>query len=128
MPGEQLPPEIRSFISAHLRSLEQLEILLLVASGAGDEWTVQSVYDIIVSSKPSVERWLEDFVRLGFVARTADSPPTYRFAASGEIATTIKTLAGLYKTKPVRIIEAIFKKDRDPAQSFADAFKLRKPQ
>jgi hypothetical protein len=128
MPEEELPSEIRNFISGNLRSLEQLEILLLLSSKPEVPWTVQAVYEIIVSSKPSVERWLEDFVRLGFFEKTTDFPPIYRFAVTGELAATIETLANLYKTKPVRIIEAIFKKDRDPAQSFADAFKLRKPQ
>jgi len=32
----------------------------------------------------------------------------------------------LYKTKPVRVIETIFKRDQDPAQGFADAFKIKK--
>jgi hypothetical protein len=128
MRGEDLPPEIRSFISTYLRSLEQLEILLLLSSNPDAGWTVQRVYEIILSSKASVESWLEDFVGVGFFERSADSPPIYRFIATGELAASIETLAQLYKTKPVRIIEAIFKKDRNPAQSFADAFKLRKPQ
>ncbi|WP_131989167.1 hypothetical protein [Chthoniobacter flavus] len=73
-----------------------------------------------------MERWLEDFVRLGFLQKTSETPPRYLFAASGETASLIASLDQLYKSKPVRIIEAIFQRDRDPAQSFADAFKIKK--
>jgi hypothetical protein len=125
--SSDLPPEIRRFISQYLRSVEQLEILLLVSRGGDSAWSVQSVYDVILSSKASVERWLEVFAELGFLQKIQEGPTTtYRFTATGEKAAIVQRLDALYKLKPVRILEAIFKKDQDPAQSFADAFKLRK--
>jgi hypothetical protein len=126
MPAENIPEEIVQFIAAYLRSVEQLEILLLVHGRAGAQWSVQSVYDVIVSSKPSIERWLEEFVRLRFFQKTADIPATYFFGGTEEISRQVAQLAEIYKTKPVRVIEAIFKRDRDPVQSFADAFKIKK--
>jgi hypothetical protein len=126
MPGEDLPPEIRQFIYEHLRSVEQLEILILLSGKPDSTWSVQTVYEVIVSSKTSVERWLVDFVRIGFFERNMESPPLFRFIAGGETAATVEALARLYKMKPVRIIEAIFRKGQDPAQGFADAFKIKK--
>lgn len=126
MPAEDIPPEILQFIREYLRSVEQLEILLLVHGSSGVRWSVQSVYDVIVSSKLSVERWLEEFVRLRFFQKTIDTPPAYFFAGTDEITIRVAALAELYKTKPVRVIEAIFKRDRDPVQGFADAFRIKK--
>jgi hypothetical protein len=126
MPQEDIPLEIRQFVWRHLRSVEQLEILLLLYGRPDSSWSVQAVYDVILSSKPSVERWLEEFVRIGFFAKVTELPPTFAYVATGETAAHVEALAQLYKTRPVRMIEAIFKKDQDPAQGFADAFKIKK--
>jgi len=98
---------------------------LLVACDKGAAWTVQSVYDVILSTKPSVERWLDEFTRLGFLGKEPGEVSVYRFVAPDEIARLTQELGQLYKAKPVRVIEAIFKADRNPAQSFADAFRLK---
>jgi hypothetical protein len=125
MPEAALPANLHEFITQKVRSLEQLEILLLVARDRETEWTVQMVYDVILSTKPSVERWLDEFTRLGFLKKETSDLSLYRFAATDEIAGLIRDLGQFYKTKPVRVIEAIFKADRNPVQSFADAFRLK---
>ena len=121
-----IPQEIQQFITNHVRSVEQLEILLLIHGTPHKIWSVQSVYSSILSSKSSVERWLEEFVRTGFCQKTTDEPANYFFSASGEIELRLSALAELYKIKPARVIEAIFKKDLGAAQSFADAFKIKR--
>jgi hypothetical protein len=126
MAEEIIPLDIQQFISRHLRSVEQLEILVLLWGKPSATWSVQSVYEVILSTRPSVERWLEEFTDMGFLKKTTDTPPLYQFSAAGEAAATVGALAQLYKIKPVRIIEAIYRKNRDAAQVFADAFKLRK--
>jgi len=126
MPGEDIPLEIRQLVWRHIRSVEQLEILVLLWGNPTANWSVQTVYDIVLSAKPSVERWLEEFVRLGVLEKTMALPQTFRYVATGETAAQFEALVRLYKTKPVRVIETIFKRDQDPAQGFADAFKIKK--
>jgi hypothetical protein len=125
LPDQPLSHSIRQFIALHLRSVEQLEILLLVSRKPEVVWTVKAVYDSILSSVPSVQRWMDEFVRTGFLEANGASPTGYRYIAKTEIAQTVADLAQCYQTMPVRVIEAIYKKDTDPAQSFADAFKLK---
>ena len=128
MPDQPLPNSVRQFIARHLRSIEQLEILLLFSGGAGAPWTVQSVYDSILSSLPSIQRWMDEFVQTGFLESDGAVPPHYRYIGKTEDTETIAELAQFYKTMPVRVIEAIYKKGADPAQGFADAFKLKPDQ
>lgn len=125
MPDQPFSNPIRQFIALHLRSVEQLEILLLVSRKAEVVWTVKAVYDAILSSVPSVQRWLDEFVRTGFLESDGANPPGYRYTAKPETAQIVTELAQCYQTMPVRVIAAIYKKDTDPAQSFADAFKLK---
>jgi hypothetical protein len=125
MPGDELPSNLHEFITLNIRSVEQLDILLLVARESGTDWTVQSVYEVILSTKPSVEQWLDEFVRLKFLKKEGGDTAVYRFSATDETAALVMDLGKLYKTKPVRVIEAIFKADRNPAQSFADSFRFK---
>jgi hypothetical protein len=112
MPEETLPSNLQHFIAQNVRSVEQLEILLLVAGDRETDWTVQMVYDAILSTKPSVERWLDEFTHLGFLRKVTGDLVMYRFTARSETEGLIQDLGDLYKTKPVRVIEAIFRGDR----------------
>lgn len=127
MSGETFPPEVRQFIFRHLSSVEELEILVMLVNGSGKEWTIEAIYQGILSSRPSVERGLEKFTAAGLAAKSAAAPVTYALLPNGEEA-TIRELARCYRKAPVRVIEAIYQKNRGSVQGFADAFKFkRKP-
>lgn len=120
---DAFPSSIRQFIGRNLHSVEQLEILLLVRTRRDPVWTIKQVYDVILSGMPSVERALEGFTRLGFLEKS-NEPAGYRYVASDAVDAEVEQLAQLYRIKPARVIEAIFRRDRDPAQGFADSFKI----
>ncbi len=125
MPAEDFTPALRHFISCYVRSVEQLEILLLLRQQPDRVWSVQAVYDVILSTTSSIERWLTELTRSGFVCE--EQPLAYRYSATGEPAEQIAALAHFYKTTPVQVIEAIYQPKADAAQSFADSFKLKNP-
>ena len=125
MPGETFPPEVRQFIFRHLSSVEELEILILMVDGGSKEWTIEAIYQVILSSRPSVERGLDKFTAAGLLAKSPVQPASYTLPPSGEEA-TIRELARCYREAPVRVIEAIYQKSRDSAQGFADAFKFKR--
>lgn len=125
MPSRELSPPIRDFISRHVRSVEQLEILLLFARDPSVVWSVKKVYDVIFSTPHSVERWLDELSVGGLLEKLPDGGG-YRCCKDEARLTEMKALAEHYHTTPVRIIEAIYKRATHAAQSFADAFKITK--
>lgn len=120
-----LPASIRAFLARYVRSVEQLEILLLFGRNPGSVWSPKKVYDSILSTPHSVDRWLEEMTRNGLLEKAPESPGNYRCCTSEELLSQIVLLADLYRISPVRIIEAIYRRDTIAAQSFADAFKLK---
>jgi hypothetical protein len=128
VPIQDLPADVRQLISRSIRSVEQLEILLLLRERTEMEWTVPKVYEVILSTEVSVERWLEELVREGLVACDRTGTVRYTFAASPEIAEQVAELARCYRTLSVRVIEAIYRPRTDAAQEFADAFRLKNPK
>lgn len=126
MAGETLATSVQQFLSKYIRSLEQLEVLLLLRNSPERSWTSAEVYEIVRSSRPSVEERLESFVQLGFLAKELGPPSTFRYAPTDNLGTAVDETAGAYQKWRVRVIEAIFTPAVDPAQRFADAFKVRK--
>ena len=126
MAGETLPTSVQQFLSKYIRSLEQLEVLLLLRNSASRSWTSAEVYEIVRSSRASVEERLGSFVQLGFLAREPGPPSSFRYAPKGNLGAAVDETAGAYQKWRVRVIEAIFTPVVDPAQRFADAFKVRK--
>lgn len=123
-----LPASVRLFLARYVRSVEQLEILLLFGRAPQGVWSSKKVYDTILSTPHSVERWLEEMTRTGLLERVADQPGCYRCCTQEELLGQIQLLADLYHISPVRVIEAIYRRDTIAAQSFADAFKLKTDQ
>ena len=125
MPGEVLPSSIRQFIWLHVSSIEQMEILQLLATRPGTDWTAQAVYKVVLTTPGSVEQALEKFTNAGFIEKTSGVPPSWRFAVTGGMADVIADLCKHYAEMPVRVIAAIYQ-DRSTVQEFADAFKFKR--
>lgn len=113
-----------AFVDRHIESLEHLEILLLLAA-QDRSWSAQEIFQKIQSSQASVEQRLQALVAAGLL--TKDERGLFRFAPKDEeTRNVVKDLADAYRTRRVRIIEAIYTRKTDAVQSFADAFKFRK--
>jgi hypothetical protein len=127
MSSDTLPAPVKQLLSRHIRSVEQLEVLLLLRSQPQRAWTAAEVYDVIRSSQTSIAARLHAFASDGLAVEEQGSPPTFRFAPKDEnTRSAVDQTAAAYQTWRIRVIEAIFAPEADPAQSFADAFKLRK--
>lgn len=125
VPHRELSPFIRDFISRHVRSVEQLEILLLFSRDVSAVWSARKVYDAILSSPHSVERWLDELSKGGLLEKLPDSGG-YTCCTDETLVSQIAALAEYYRTSPVRVVEAIYKRGPHAAQSFADAFMIKK--
>jgi hypothetical protein len=127
VPTPDLPTALREFIARYVRSVEQLEILLLLGREPQEIWTVRKVYETILSTLSSVERRLDELVQSGLVDNISVPSAGYRCGTDENLLSLIAMLAEFYHLSPVRVIEAIYKRESGAVQSFADAFKMRKP-
>lgn len=127
MSADSLPAPVKQLLSRHIKSVEQLEVLLLLRSQPQRGWTATEVYDVIRSSQPSIQTRLQTFTAEGFLIEEKGPPQTFRFSPKDQtLHSAVDQTAAAYQTSRVRVIEAIFAPEVDPVQSFADAFKLRK--
>jgi DNA-binding HxlR family transcriptional regulator len=120
--------EVRQFVAKYIRTLDQLEVLLLVSALPDREWSATEVYNVVMSSPAVVTDRLESLVHSGMLSRT-QQPPVYRYQPKDkEMAQAISAVAAAYKLSRHRIVELIYSLPRseDPMTNFSDAFKFKR--
>ena len=127
MPEDDISLEVKAFIAAHIESVLQLEILLLLHSQRDRQWTAGDVAQELRIDPIWASSMLAGLSDAGVLSASATAPPTFQYQPrSVEIDRAVDELAGAYATRRVTIIGLIFSKPLDNIRSFADAFRIRK--
>ncbi len=127
MPQRGIPRDVEAFVSAHLKSVAQLEILLLLHA---QEHTSLRPHDVAEELRID-EQWagaeMERLHRHGLFARNTEGGEAYRYEPEArQTRAAVDALAKAFKTHRVAVITAIFATPADSVGRFADAFKLRR--
>jgi hypothetical protein len=128
MPASGIDEDLSRFFAAHISSIEQLEVLLLLRATAGREWSADECSRELRSDLRWIQERLGDFTARGFlVAREVDTTLKYRYAPSSEdLQRLVDVTAGAYKERRLRVINLIYGKIESDVLSFADAFSFTK--
>jgi len=118
---------VQRFITTHIDSLEKLEVLLLLRSQSGREWTASSVSLELRITESSAAARLADLAERKLLVSDGGTPPVYRFSpASSEDVQAVTELAAVYGSRRVSVISFIFSRPLDKVRGFAEAFVLKK--
>lgn len=118
------PAATRDFITQHIVSVEELEVLLMLHEGKDRDWSPAEINDRLRSQESSISKWLEALVLLGLADRTSER---YRFApASEELRRETAAMADAYRERRIKVIELIFSKPSENLFDFVRAFELGK--
>ncbi|HEX3358034.1 MAG TPA: hypothetical protein VHS31_13765 [Tepidisphaeraceae bacterium] len=122
----EIPPNLKSFIAEHIRSVVELEALLLMHQDSNRQWTSAELGRTLCVDPTWAESELSDLTRRGLATKMPADPPAYRFNTQTPYLATVRLLEQFYRERRVSIIQQIFAKPSEPIQSFADAFRFRK--
>jgi hypothetical protein len=126
MSKEGLDPAVLAFILERIESVEQLEILLLLATDPGRCWSPDTIAKELRSSPRSAEKWLKTLAAHGLLKRCETADIQFAFGPqTEELRRRVALLAAAYLTRRVTVIETIFNKPVAKMNSFANAFRLR---
>ncbi|HEX7084236.1 MAG TPA: hypothetical protein VF186_09000 [Gaiellaceae bacterium] len=123
MASAGIPEPVQRLIGRCIRSVEQLELLLLLRHDSARSWSPEEAARQLYTAPQSAELRLGELVRARLVERDGDR---YRYAADAATDTVVGDLERVYRTHRSRIIAMIFDKPPAPVQAFADAFRLRR--
>jgi hypothetical protein len=122
----EISRELRELIDRHLRSLDEVEVLLCLYHSRGEGFTVEAVAAKCNKPEEDVAEDLRELTESGFlVLDSFEKTYTYsvRNAALNDV---VDQLAHLYNERPVSLIHAIYERPSTSVRSFAEAFRLRR--
>jgi hypothetical protein len=122
-----LPAEVRQLITRHLATMEQVDVLLLLAR-TPDRWrTAEEIRtELRLDEHGVAARTFDELCAASLIEEDKSEPPRYRYApGNARDRAAVDLLALAYNERPVTLVRAIYARP-SPAQSFADAFRLRK--
>jgi predicted DNA-binding transcriptional regulator len=124
-----IPKEEEIFLRTYIRSVEQLEVLLLLVARA--RWmAIKEVSDHLYSSEGSIALRLKALCDQGLLEVQVDvGKLVYRFAPRNPaLRPCVESLAGTYKTRRLRVIEILYPRTSPGIREFSNAFRMRKDE
>ena len=122
-----LPEELERFIAHEFRSIEHLEILLLLRNTREKWWQEREVFDVIRSSPQSVSERLEELCSAGYLEKGESEPRTYHYQPRDpKVGQCVDAVADAYKSRRVAVVEVIYGRRETPASELARAFKIKR--
>jgi hypothetical protein len=127
MTKAEIESKVEKFISRHLKSVAELEVLLLLYQTSGKtEWNPEEVSQALRFNPAYAEALLTNLVNQNLVNKSAiDSSFRLESEFAGENS-ILSDLAMLYQSKKISVIQMIYENKNDKLHDFAQAFKLRK--
>jgi two-component SAPR family response regulator len=123
---DQIPAPILQFLADNIRSIAQLELLLMLHQERDSTWTVPDAAKRLYTAVSMTEPLLETLRAIGLVVFRDGH---YQYAPkSTEMDALIGELAQLYQERRVTIINLIYSAPMQKLQNFADAFRIRKQE
>jgi hypothetical protein len=117
--------ELQAFIRTHLRSVWELELLLLVSRDPVRSWSAEELNRELRSSLGLISQILSKLEHAGLVTATDDQKYRYQ-PRSAEIEQVVRQLEEAYAARPLTIVRAILAGPNEKIQTLADAFKVKK--
>jgi len=123
MTGSSLPPQVVAFIKEHVRSLLQLEALLLVYESGERSRTAADLSAEMYVPVKALEGWLDEFAANGFCVHDEQG---YRGPTDHGTYELLAEVSEAHVRRPVSVGRLIFGSARDDLVELSDAFRLRK--
>jgi hypothetical protein len=126
MGRNDIPPDVTRFIGEHLRSITQLDVLLLLRESPDRWFSAQEVSRRLRAPERLVNAQLLDLLRADVLVFDAEQDPRWRFHATGPHAATVAALREAVRHRKRAVHDLILAGLDDDVQAFSDAFRLRR--
>jgi hypothetical protein len=125
MTRNQIPADVREFVRREIKSVFQLEVLLLLHRTRERAWTAMKISQELAIDPEIAETEIARLEEMGLIQVGQTAPVSYVFGPKDEIGETIvEKLATAYATQRVGIFSLILSEPDNRIRRFAEAFRL----
>ena len=122
--ADSISPDVRRFVAESIRSVAQLELLLLLHRDAAVEWTAESAGREMRFPTDWVSEQLAGFHRAGLVGPSGSDHRTYRYGPGPGLGRIVDELAETFSRRRTTVTSLIFSGTAADVRRFSDAFRL----
>lgn len=124
---EPLAPEIVAFVAASLRSLDDLQVLMLCMESRDRWWDAAAMAREAMISGSASRRALDHLARGNLLDIRITDDVRYTFSpGNAALLETALACAAAYRAHPVALARLVTDSDRRSVRDFADAFRIRR--
>jgi hypothetical protein len=120
-----LPSNVDRFLRGSLRSVWELELLLLLRRQRTRLWTGDELVRDLRASILIVSDALDTLQKAGLVSKNLNDQYQY-WPIAPELDQLVEDVASAYASSPVAVTQAILSAPSSSVRIFADAFKIKK--
>jgi len=125
--ADDIPEEVKRFMTEYIHSLFQLETLLLLYEKKEVDWSIEDTDRQLHMGSQLAGNLLADLHARGLLSLRETPEPLYRYSPSSvQLDQAVSALAMTYKERRVSVISFLFSRPLDKVRSFADAFRFRR--
>jgi hypothetical protein len=124
--SDSISPDVRRFVAQSIRSVAQLELLLILHRDPAIEWTAESAAREMRFPADWVAEQLAGFHRAGLVGSSGRKQRIYRYGPRPGLERIIDELAETFSRRPTTVTSLIFSRGDEDVRCFSDAFRLRR--
>jgi hypothetical protein len=126
-PRQPIPAGTQRFILANIKSVAEVEALLLLRSTPEQAWSAPALAQRLYIDPLQTADILKQLAERQFLVGDSGGEATYRYQpGSAELRDGIDRLAQVYATHLIAVTELIHSKSKSRVQEFANAFRIRK--
>jgi hypothetical protein len=122
--AEDIAIIVRRLIDGGVRTLEQMEILMVLVQDPGKAWSLDALRRGAIVSTQRGQELVDGLERCGLVVRD-EQEARLRLGPSADVA-ALRALRASYERDRTNVINAFFACNLASLRSFVDAFKLRR--
>ena len=127
MPQQKVPAEIREFVARHLKTVEHLEVFMLLQRTASRSWSPSDIAAELRIPEDTAATVLEQLASDNFLDIKILNDILYRFnPATPALEAVAKRSAEFYVRARIAMMNLVTTRGLGPIQDFADAFRLKK--
>ncbi len=125
--ADELPAAVTAFLDAHIDSLEQLELLLVVMQTPQRWWDASAVSAQLGVHPDAARSALEHLAAHNLLAIRVTGDVRYQYQPGRpELADAARLVGDVYRQRRVAVLQAVTQPERRSLRDFADAFRIRR--
>jgi DNA-binding IclR family transcriptional regulator len=124
---ETLPPIVLAFMSDHVRTLEELQLLIALIQSPDRWWDAGTVARELGLSRSTARQTLDHLASRNLLDIRITGDVRYQFRpGTEELRTAALALEDAYRVRPLALVQLVAGQTKRGIRDFADAFRIRR--